>query len=136
MSWDRDDLDKKGFFFDDSIRITIPWAPFPPHVETLRQSMLDFTCQDFDVTSEEDAATQHEAKRYSEGGYSESDWEDFFRKKTSLIHLSKRPQGHRKTHAEFASKGKLLICALSEFHDTSITTIRSYCTYCKNKSGR
>ncbi|KAF5572774.1 Zn(II)Cys6 transcriptional activator [Fusarium pseudoanthophilum] len=42
--------------------------------------MLDFTCQDFDVTSEEDAATQHEAKRYSEGGYSESDWEDFFRR--------------------------------------------------------
>lgn len=80
MSWDRDDLDKKGFFFDDSIRTTIPWAPFPPHVEALRQSMLDFTCQDFDVTSEEDAATQHEAKRYSEGGYSESDWEDFFRK--------------------------------------------------------
>ncbi|KLP19063.1 uncharacterized protein LW94_1085 [Fusarium fujikuroi] len=72
MSWDRDDLDKKGFFFDDSIRITIPWAPFPPHVETLRQSMLDFTCQDFDVTSEEDAATQHEAKRYSEGSPKDS----------------------------------------------------------------
>ncbi|KAF5588032.1 uncharacterized protein FSUBG_11620 [Fusarium subglutinans] len=80
MSWDRGELNKKGFFFDDSIRTTIPWAPFPPHVEALRQSMLDFTCQDFDVTSEEDAATQHEAKRYSEGGYSESDWEDFFRR--------------------------------------------------------
>ncbi|KAH7163726.1 hypothetical protein DER46DRAFT_647218 [Fusarium sp. MPI-SDFR-AT-0072] len=80
MSWDRDDLDKKGFFFDDSIRTTIPWAPFPPHVEALRQSMLDFTCQDFDATSDEDAATQHVAKRYSKGGYSESDWEDFFRK--------------------------------------------------------
>ncbi|ENH75823.1 hypothetical protein FOC1_g10001973 [Fusarium oxysporum f. sp. cubense race 1] len=80
MSWDRDDLDKKGFFFDDSIRTTIPWAPFPPHVEALRLSMLDFTCQDFDATSDEDAATQHVAKRYSKGGYSESDWEDFFRK--------------------------------------------------------
>ncbi|KAF5967124.1 hypothetical protein FBULB1_11329 [Fusarium bulbicola] len=79
MTWDRDDLDNKGFFFDDSIRTTIPWAPFPPHVEALRQSMLDFTCQDFDATSEEDAATQHYAERYSEGGYSESDWEHFFR---------------------------------------------------------
>ncbi|KAF5554655.1 Zn(II)2Cys6 transcription factor [Fusarium mexicanum] len=79
MAWDRDDLDNKGFFFDDSIRTTIPWAPVPPHVEALRQSMLDFTCQDFDVTSEEDAATQHYAEKYSEGGYSESDWEHFFR---------------------------------------------------------
>ncbi|KAF4952733.1 hypothetical protein FGADI_6485 [Fusarium gaditjirri] len=82
MSWARDELDKKGFFFDGSIRRTaIPWAPFPAHVEALRQSMLDFTCQDFDVTSDQDAATQHVAKRYSKGGYSESDWEDFFRKK-------------------------------------------------------
>ncbi|KAF4490278.1 hypothetical protein FAGAP_10943 [Fusarium agapanthi] len=68
MTWDRDDLDNKGFFFDDSIRTTIPWASFPPHVEALRQSMLDFTCQDFDVTSEGDAATQHDAETYSEGG--------------------------------------------------------------------
>ncbi|KAF5243200.1 hypothetical protein FANTH_8298 [Fusarium anthophilum] len=80
MTWDRDDLDNKGFFFDDSIRTTIPWAPLPPHVEALRQSMLDFTCQDFDVTSEEDTATQHYAETYSDGGYSESDWEHFFRK--------------------------------------------------------
>lgn len=73
MSWDRNDLDKKGFFFDDSIRTTIPWAPFPPHVEALRQLMLDFIYQDFDITSKEDAAIQHKAKRYSKGRYSKSD---------------------------------------------------------------
>ncbi|CVL02261.1 uncharacterized protein FMAN_08316 [Fusarium mangiferae] len=81
MSWDRDDLNKKGFFFDASIRTTIPWAPFPPHAETLRQSMLDFAYQDFDATSNEDAAKKSVWLRYSKGGYSESDWENFFRQK-------------------------------------------------------
>lgn len=75
--WDRLTLFEKGFFYDEDIATN----DLPHHIETLRQAMLDFAYENFDLTSEKDttAATQHLAKYHSEGGASEETWKIFFR---------------------------------------------------------
>ncbi|WZH42278.1 uncharacterized protein QYS62_003269 [Fusarium acuminatum] len=77
-TWKRTELSQRGFFYEEDLR-NIETQPLPPHVETLRQSMLDFACQDQGPPSEEGSQTQHLASIYSKGGYSEDRWEDFFR---------------------------------------------------------
>jgi hypothetical protein len=94
--WDRLTLFEKGFFYDEDIATN----DLPRHIETLRQSMLDFAYEDFDLRSEKDtiAATQHLAKCHSESGVSEETWKIFFRDKffnplaqnVSISHDSRR----------------------------------------------
>ncbi|KAG5659168.1 hypothetical protein KAF25_000370, partial [Fusarium avenaceum] len=77
-TWKRTELSQRGFFYEEDLR-NMETQPLPPHVETLRQSMLDFACQDQDPPSGECLQTQHLASIYSDGGYPEDRWEDFFR---------------------------------------------------------
>lgn len=45
--WKRKDLEKRGFYYNDNS--PPPTIKFSPHVEALRQAMLDFTCgEDYD----------------------------------------------------------------------------------------
>ncbi|KAK2616639.1 hypothetical protein QQS21_000462 [Conoideocrella luteorostrata] len=45
MSWSRLALAKKGLFYDEKVQSRdTAAAPYPPHVEALRASMLDFSC--------------------------------------------------------------------------------------------
>lgn len=67
-----------GFFYDEDLRDQ-RIAPFPTHVKSLEQSMLDFTCQDFEPTTKEDLTIQNEAKRLVKGGFKEDRWDDFYR---------------------------------------------------------
>ncbi|KAM0347334.1 hypothetical protein ACHAPU_004853 [Fusarium lateritium] len=79
MSWKRSVLFSTGFFYDEYIRDTKK-NPFPSHVESLRQSMLDFTCQDSYPIPQEDINIQKEAVRLKNGEYSEVHFEYFFEK--------------------------------------------------------
>ncbi|RKL33944.1 hypothetical protein BFJ72_g9726 [Fusarium proliferatum] len=74
MAWSRSELSAAGFFYDEDLQ-----SPVPPHVKTLRQSMLDFACQDQGPPSEECIQIQYLAKINSDGGYEEKSWENFFR---------------------------------------------------------
>ncbi|KAH7113168.1 hypothetical protein B0J13DRAFT_590780 [Dactylonectria estremocensis] len=105
MAWSRWQLAEKAFFYDEDIRSTaIPAAPYPPHVEALRSSMLDFSCPFPGYQSLGDAVggfqfdepknqwqgrdsgsaltavykIQNEAMSIHQGGYSEKRWESFF----------------------------------------------------------
>ncbi|KAI1042501.1 hypothetical protein LB505_010892 [Fusarium chuoi] len=78
MSWKRSSLADTGFFYDEDLRDQ-RIAPFPTHVKSLEQSMLDFTCQDFEPTTKEDLTIQNEAKRLAKGGFKEDRWDDFYR---------------------------------------------------------
>ncbi|EWY89993.1 hypothetical protein FOYG_07631 [Fusarium oxysporum NRRL 32931] len=74
MAWSRSELSAAGFFYDEDLR-----SPVPPNVKTLRQSMLDFACQDQGPPSEECIQIQYLASINSDGGYLERHLEDFFR---------------------------------------------------------
>ncbi|ENH74920.1 hypothetical protein FOC1_g10002465 [Fusarium oxysporum f. sp. cubense race 1] len=93
--WNRYDLSQRGFFYDDDSRP--PKDPLPPHVEALRDSMLDFACEDFDLDSKgEDEANiifrflvhlqkdltriNKSAMKFEEGKFSEDVWESLFQK--------------------------------------------------------
>ncbi|KAH7227378.1 hypothetical protein BKA60DRAFT_506402 [Fusarium oxysporum] len=78
MSWKRSSLADTGFFYDEDLR-NQDMDPLPPHVKSLEQAMLDFTCQNFDPTTKTDLNIQNEAKRLANGGFSEDRWDDFFR---------------------------------------------------------
>ncbi|SCO88829.1 uncharacterized protein FRV6_12957 [Fusarium oxysporum] len=82
--WNRYDLSQRGFFYDDDSRP--PKYPLPPHVEALRDSMLDFACEDFDLDSKgEDEASiikeiNKSAMKFEKGKFSENVWESLFQK--------------------------------------------------------
>ncbi|KAF4483506.1 hypothetical protein FAGAP_11740 [Fusarium agapanthi] len=78
MSWKRSSLAHTGFVYDEDIRDQSRY-PFPPHVKSLEQAMLDFTCQDFDPTTEKDLSIQNEAKMLAKGGFKEDRWDEFYR---------------------------------------------------------
>lgn len=105
MTWNRADLAKKGFFYDEEIRSrSAAKAPYPPHVAALHASMLDFSCAVLGCKHDCDEAgnlrleseniewhsphidtglkaakrTQNEAVRLCDGGYAEKEWEAFF----------------------------------------------------------
>ncbi|KAF9773210.1 hypothetical protein IL306_009021 [Fusarium sp. DS 682] len=78
MSWNRPSLADTGFFYDENLRNEVRY-PFPPHVKSLEQAMLDFTCQELDLPTKKDLNIQREANRLANGGFSEDRWVDFFR---------------------------------------------------------
>lgn len=105
MTWDRNGLAKKAFFYDENIwSRRIPSALYPSHVEALRSSMLDFSCLvpghrsdgdkpdgfQLDVinTQWQNGAPDHalvaakraqnEAGRLDQGGFAEKAWASFF----------------------------------------------------------
>jgi hypothetical protein len=78
MSWKRSSLADTGFFYDEDLRNEV-MDPFPPHVKSLEQAMLDFTCQELDLPTKKDLNIQREAERLANGGFSEDRWVDFFR---------------------------------------------------------
>jgi hypothetical protein len=103
MGWSRKQLAEKAIYYDEDISSSD--VSFPPHVEALRRSMLDFSspllgCQDtgdaqggfqldFSTVHSQSMeidpclATadriQNEAKSISQGGYPEIVWGDFFK---------------------------------------------------------
>ncbi|EXK33501.1 hypothetical protein FOMG_10775 [Fusarium oxysporum f. sp. melonis 26406] len=88
MSWKRSSLADTGFFYDEDLydedlrnedRKNEDRTQFPPHVESLEQAMLDFTCQELDLPTRKDLNIQREAQRLANGGFSEDRWVDFFR---------------------------------------------------------
>ncbi|KAF5988982.1 hypothetical protein FBULB1_1224 [Fusarium bulbicola] len=74
MAWSRSQLSAAGFFYDEDLL-----SPVPPHVKWLRQSMLDFACQDQGPPSAECVQIQHLARINSDGEYDETRWVHFFR---------------------------------------------------------
>ncbi|KAG4260219.1 hypothetical protein FPRO03_02042 [Fusarium proliferatum] len=78
MAWSRSKLSAVGFFYDEDLQ-SLAHMSVPPHFETLRQSMLDFACQDQGPPSEECIQIQYLAKINFDGGYDEKTWQDFFR---------------------------------------------------------
>jgi hypothetical protein len=77
MAAKRSALADIGFFYDEDLKGI--HQRFPPHVEILEQSMLDFACHDFDSASKRDIKIQNEANRLAKGGFKEDHWESFFR---------------------------------------------------------
>lgn len=104
MTWDRWELGENAIFYDENIRPSHPPAAlYPPQVEALRRSMLDFSClilnhtvgprgvrvvhpiggrglfQKTDPALTAARKTVHEASRIHYGGYSEDTWAGFFK---------------------------------------------------------
>lgn len=96
MTWDRSELGQNHIFYDETIGPP-PDHPFPPHVETLRRSMLDFNCALLNAhlgpngleegarlfpSTDPALSSAHKAldkaNRLHNGGHSEKSWEDFF----------------------------------------------------------
>lgn len=105
MEWKRK-LAAKGIFYDERIRpAAIPYALYPPHVEDLRLSMLDFSCpiigchhhddrasgsfqrdipgtsqyHETDLFTVEARRIQMKASDIKSGGYREIAWQHLFR---------------------------------------------------------
>ncbi|KAI7763369.1 hypothetical protein LZL87_010434 [Fusarium oxysporum] len=78
MSWNRPTLADTGFFYDENLRNEDRY-PFPPHVKSMEQAMLDFACQEVDLSTKKELNIQREAERLANGGFSEDRWVDFFR---------------------------------------------------------
>ncbi|KAF5669192.1 hypothetical protein FCIRC_9355 [Fusarium circinatum] len=80
MAWSRSKLSAAGFFYDEDLPSDEDLrSKVPLHVKTLRQSILDFACQDQGPPSAECVQIQHLARINSDGGYAESIWVHFFR---------------------------------------------------------
>ncbi|KAF5253721.1 hypothetical protein FANTH_1413 [Fusarium anthophilum] len=80
MAWSRSKLSAAGFFYDEDLQTDEDWrSQVPLHVKTLRQSMLDFACQDQGPPSAECVQIQHLARINSDGEYDETRWVHFFR---------------------------------------------------------
>ncbi|KAF5256108.1 hypothetical protein FOXYS1_13432 [Fusarium oxysporum] len=79
MSWKRSALANTGFFYDEDVQ-DAGKDGFPPHVKSLEQAMLDFTCQELNLPTKKDLNIQCEAEKLANGGFSEDRWVDFFRK--------------------------------------------------------
>ncbi|PNP79787.1 hypothetical protein FNYG_06880 [Fusarium nygamai] len=79
MSWKRSSLANTGFFYDEVVQ-DADKDRFPPHVKSLEQAMLDFTCQELDLHTSKDLNIQYEAEKLANGGFAEDRWVDFFRK--------------------------------------------------------
>lgn len=103
MTWDRWELGQNAIFYDENIRPSHPPAAlYPPQVEALRRSMLDFSClilnhtvgprgvqvhptggegesQKTDPALTAARKTLHEVSRIHHGGYSEDTWASFFK---------------------------------------------------------
>ncbi|RKK27472.1 hypothetical protein BFJ68_g16462 [Fusarium oxysporum] len=79
MSWKRSSLADTGFFYDEDVQ-DADKDRFPPHVKSLEQAMLDFTCQELDLLTKKDLNIQCEAEKLANGGFLEDRWVDFFRK--------------------------------------------------------
>ncbi|KAH8679374.1 hypothetical protein BGZ61DRAFT_359296 [Ilyonectria robusta] len=103
MTWDRWELGQNAIFYDENIRPSHPPAAlYPPQVEALRRSMLDFSClilnhtvgprgvqvhptggegesQKTDPALTAARKTLHEVSRIHHGGYSEDTWAGFFK---------------------------------------------------------
>ncbi|KAH6964554.1 hypothetical protein DER45DRAFT_626932 [Fusarium avenaceum] len=77
MAAKRSALADIGFFYDEDLKGI--HQRFPPHVEILEQSMLDFACHDFDSAPKRDIRIQNEANRLAKGGFKEDHWESLFR---------------------------------------------------------
>ncbi len=100
MKWDRWELGEKAIFYDEIIDKTTV-SPCPAHVETLRSSMLDFSCAILDYkegpdgfepdptapprrSQEPDPALIAARKAFNKAtsmrqqGFSEKSWEQFF----------------------------------------------------------
>lgn len=75
MAGRRSALADTGFFYDEDLRV----KSFPPHVETLKQSMLDFACHNFDSPPKRVINIRNEANRLANGGFKEDHWESFFK---------------------------------------------------------
>ncbi|SCO86238.1 uncharacterized protein FRV6_10365 [Fusarium oxysporum] len=78
MSWKRSSLAETGFFYDEDLlnedRKNEDRKQFPPHVKSLEQAMLDFTCQELDLPTRKDLNIEREAERLANGGFSEDRW--------------------------------------------------------------
>ncbi|KAH7312586.1 hypothetical protein B0I35DRAFT_437331 [Stachybotrys elegans] len=104
MTWDRSELAKIGFFYNEVVRHRLSSEPYPPHVEALRSAMLDFSCpvldyrdhrcdsndleldltnsikhdQHDDLFLKDVQDVQKEADRLVKGHYPEDSWVRFF----------------------------------------------------------
>lgn len=72
----RHNLFDRGFFYDDEISTN----GLPDHVKALRESMLDFACDDFGQgASDQDEKLADQGTDFNDGEVDEKVWEIFFR---------------------------------------------------------
>lgn len=77
MSWKRSTLASTGFFYDENSENR---DGLPCHVESLRQSMLNFKCREFDPVPEEVLQIQQEALQLVNDEKNEVHFEYFFQR--------------------------------------------------------
>lgn len=150
MTWDRWELGQKAIFYDENIRPShAPAALYPPQVEALRRSMLDFSCliinhtvgprgvqadpitgqggyQKTDPALTAAYKTLYEALRIYHGGYSEDTWAGFF-KDSFFKPLAgrSRPEGDSRRHVRsYRFKQLTTDIHSAGFHAAITTTMR------------